>query len=162
MPVNSILLVSHLVDPISALFILYDAAILSPIYTENERNAFVSSLETTSQCIAAFSQTLFANPTGARADESFFSPFIPYSIYQAAVVQDRIWRRTGQSTNKDALDVLRGILGTFRKRWHVADTYVKQLNSRVEQAFGTIYFINGGRSMSRKGPTGDSSRPYAS
>jgi hypothetical protein len=50
------------------------------------------------------------------------SPFVPYSLYQAAVVQLSLWKRTEMDSHKNAFDSLKIILGHFKKRWLVAGT----------------------------------------
>lgn len=102
----------------SALFTLYDAALLSQRHSEAEREGILQAIETTSDRIVVFSGLLFGDPTAVNIDT--LSPFVPYSLYQAGVVQYRCWRRSGEATKQEGLWSLKRILGSFSLRWQVA------------------------------------------
>lgn len=101
---------------------LYDAALLSDQYNEDEREAIATSLESTSSRIAVFSQYLFADASLVDCDK--MSPFVPYSLYQSAVVQYRHLKQTGRANHQVNLDSLKMILTNFKKRWLIAGKYI--------------------------------------
>lgn len=102
----------------SGLFALYDNALSSGIFSEDEYGSISTSLETTSTRIAIFSNHLFADLS--KVDINKMSPLVPYSLYQAAILQHRLLTRTGEATYQVNLASLKMILGNFRKRWLVA------------------------------------------
>lgn len=69
--------------------------------------------------ITSFSQRLFGGPEADR-DYSTFSPYVPLSVYQSAVVQLRLWRATGDASYQVGLASLKEILSYFKKRWSIA------------------------------------------
>jgi hypothetical protein len=48
------------------------------------------------------------------------SPYLPYSLCQAAVIQYRLWKHTNDPSYKRHIDTLKDIMGEFTKRWVVA------------------------------------------
>jgi hypothetical protein len=82
-------------------------------------------MEPLSTQIADFSQRLFGGADEDR-DYSTFSPYVPLSLYQSAVVQLRLWKQTGDSTYEDRLVSLKGILGHFNRRWVIAGDFHPQ------------------------------------
>jgi hypothetical protein len=71
--------------------------------------------------IADFSRRLFAGALNDEdADISTLSPYVPYSLYQAAVIHHRLWNWSADDTHAQALDALKDILRLFKKRWAVA------------------------------------------
>jgi hypothetical protein len=105
----------------SALFTLYEAALLSDKYEVGERHAIFQSLESTSSRIAVFSAHLFADISLVDIDK--MSPFVPYSLYQSAVVQYRLFQQTAQMEYQRNFESLKSILGSFKRRWLVAGQY---------------------------------------
>lgn len=75
-------------------------------------------MEPLSAQIAEFSSRLFG--TGEDLEYGTFSPYVPLSLYQAAVVQHRLWKRTGDASHEGTLHSLKKILGFFHRRWAVA------------------------------------------
>jgi len=104
--------------PTSALFTLYDSALKTTPSSSPERPNILISMEETSVRITAFSKHLFTNEE--LLDYSTMSPFIPYSIYQSAVMQYRLWKQTGQFEFKENLDSLKNVLDILGRRWMVA------------------------------------------
>lgn len=100
-----------------ALFTLYDSALISITISEHERVVVTNSIEETSTRIANYSKFLFGDRE--TVDISLFSPFVPLSLYQAAIVQLRMWKRTGNVSCKVAFDSLVDILLFYSKRWLV-------------------------------------------
>ena len=154
---------------------LYEAALLSNQYDNNERQAVLTSLESTSTRIAVFSNYLFSDLSQVDLDK--MSPYVPYSLYQAAVVQYRHLKQTGRPDHQVNLDSLKMILSNFRKRWLVAGKHgYARRSSNLPKAIGkhldglealtadwpiAMLFMHG-TSLSDRGPTGDPSMPYVS
>lgn len=75
-------------------------------------------METASIRLTDFSIHLFANLDAI--DIRGMSPLIPHSLFSAAVVQFKLWRRTNEMFSKARVDSLKRILSHFNKRWLVA------------------------------------------
>jgi hypothetical protein len=103
---------------LSALFTLYESALLSGNLDNESRTNTLKSLEYISTQIVEFSEYLFRDLD--KIKYNLMSPFVPQSLYQAAIVQFRLWKQTNETRYKNALDSLRQILGYFNKRWLVA------------------------------------------
>jgi hypothetical protein len=48
------------------------------------------------------------------------SPFLSYSLFQAAVVHHRLWRLNNDPTIKHSFEMLKSLLNDIRRRWLVA------------------------------------------
>jgi hypothetical protein len=103
---------------LSALFTLYESALLSGNLDNDSRISTLKSLEYISTQIFEFSEYLFRDL--GKVKYNMMSPFVPQSLYQAAIVQFRLWKQTNETRYKTALDSLKQILGHFNKRWLVA------------------------------------------
>jgi hypothetical protein len=105
-------------DSNSSLYLLYDSAAqrgeLDAIHEKS-----LAAMEPLSAQITSFSHRLFGGPE-VEHDYSTFSPYVPLSLYQSAVVQSRLWRATGDVRHQDAVASLKEILGHFNKRWSIA------------------------------------------
>lgn len=51
------------------------------------------------------------------------SPYVPYSIYHAAIVQYRLWKQTGSERHKAALDSLKNVLKYLNRRWLISGMF---------------------------------------
>jgi hypothetical protein len=102
----------------SALYTLYDSAVDLQETDDAMKSQILSSMEPFSKQIAEFSRRLFGNGDGI--DYGSLSPYVPYSLYQSAVIQHQLWEKTGQAIHQAALDSLKEILGHFSRRWLVA------------------------------------------
>jgi hypothetical protein len=56
-------------------------------------------------------------PFDVEPDYGTMSPYIPLSLYQAAVVRDRQYRMSRHAGAATDIDALKHILGLFAKRW---------------------------------------------
>ena len=103
----------------SALFILYDSALLTSHLNSGLQNKIgvFNSLDIASTRIAEFSEFLFSDPEAVENDT--FSPLIPHSLYLAGIVHHRFWKETGEPRHKSALDSLKMVLGYQNRRWLV-------------------------------------------
>lgn len=79
-------------------------------------------MEPLSTQIVQLSSALFR--TGEDISYGTFSPYVPLSLYQAAVVQLRVWKRTGEERYCHGLSSLKQTLGHFNKRWTVASRWL--------------------------------------
>jgi hypothetical protein len=103
----------------SALFMLYE--FMLSWNTENvfNRDQILQSIEETSIRVLTFAEASYGDRDENYPTETL-SPYLPYSLCQAAIVQYRLWKQTGNPICKQRLDVLKRILGEFSKRWMVA------------------------------------------
>ncbi|PVH70313.1 hypothetical protein DL98DRAFT_437276 [Cadophora sp. DSE1049] len=72
----------------------------------------------------------------ARLDMESFSPFVPYMLYQAAIVQARTLRVSGTISCVEAYEAIVKMLHTFNERWKIAGEYLSIFLS--ERAFLTL------------------------
>jgi hypothetical protein len=98
----------------SALFTLYDSSILHQ-QNDIEKSRILGMLEEASTAIVSFSAYLFGEPE--KLNYATFSPFVPYSLYQAGIVQFRLWKQTSALRHRESLDSVKKILGFFNMRW---------------------------------------------
>jgi hypothetical protein len=75
-------------------------------------------MEPLSTQLVQYSSALFS--TGEDVDYGTFSPYVPLSLYQAAVVQLRLWNQTGEGRYWQGLSSLKRTLGHFGRRWTIA------------------------------------------
>lgn len=105
-------------DTCSALFVLYEF-MLSHCHGDSvERDRIVHSIEEIS-----IRATIFAEATHNDRAENYpietQSPYLIYSLYQAAVVQHGLWKQRHDPQCKRNLDSLKDILHAFTKRWMI-------------------------------------------
>jgi hypothetical protein len=79
-------------------------------------------MEPLSTQLVQFSSALFS--TGEDVDYGTFSPYVPLSLYQAAVVQLRLWNQTGEECYWQGLSSLKRTLGYFGRRWTIAGKWL--------------------------------------
>jgi hypothetical protein len=139
----------------SALCVLYDAAIISDKHNEPERIRLSQSMEATSKRIVEFSSLLFGDVEKINYDR--LSPFVPHSLYQAAVVQLRSFKQTNEIKYKENLDSIKTILGYFNKRWIGTGKYLVALDTFKTDWPITLFPVEG-FSVSAKGPIGENPR----
>ncbi len=102
----------------SALFVLHDSMGRNGTGGSNDRA--LDAMEPLSIRITQFSLRLFG--TGQDLNYGTFSPYVPLSLYQAAVVQLRLWKRSGEIVHEDNLRSLKHILEYYCRRWLIAGT----------------------------------------
>lgn len=140
---------------------LWEASRLSDIYTEAEKIDFCTSISTISNQIRAFCDTLYSRPHRPTVKEELFSPFVPYSIYQAAVVHHNLWKQTHLMVYHTGFETLRSSLQRTGKRWLIARIYMQRLDTLENDSVSLLSFLYKERALSSRGPTGDPARPYA-
>ncbi|KAK3117102.1 hypothetical protein LTR53_001831 [Teratosphaeriaceae sp. CCFEE 6253] len=96
----------------NALFMLHEDA------GKRDATDVLTAMQPLSTQIKVFSNQLFGN--GEAICYGTLSPYIPLSLYQAAVVQSRLYRRSGEQCYGEALLSLKKLLGYFNRRWLVA------------------------------------------
>ncbi|ORY11886.1 hypothetical protein BCR34DRAFT_601007 [Clohesyomyces aquaticus] len=116
----------------SALFMLYESMLSRG--NENkvlERHEILQFMEDTS-----LRAILFAEASYGDREENYppeiHSPYLPYSLFQSAIVQYRLWKQSNDPVCKQRLDLLRSILSEFTKRWIGAWRYLDILDNLNE------------------------------
>jgi hypothetical protein len=88
--------------------------------TENifDRHQLLQFIEETSIRALTFIEALYSD-----REENYpleiLSPYLPYSLCQAAIVQHRIWKQTGSPICNQRVEMFKNILGELTKRWRV-------------------------------------------
>lgn len=103
----------------SALFVLYEYML-----SQNEDNAFekhriLESIEQTAMNSLSFAKASYCD-RGENYPSEILSPYLPYSLCQAAIAFHRLWVRSGHLVYKERLETLKAIIGEFTNRWMVA------------------------------------------
>lgn len=107
----------------SSLFTLYAAPLLRSQYRNLDENAALFAMEQLSERMAEISDYIL----GFAQDENkrfMLSPFVPYALYQTAVVELRLWKQKGESQHKERADRMAQLLRHFSKRWSIAGKLV--------------------------------------
>jgi hypothetical protein len=84
-----------------------------------ERHRVQQSIEETAFGALNFAAAAYADREG-NYPQDVFSPYLPHSLYQAAMVYHRLWTQSGHIVYKQRLDKLKAIIGNLAKRWMVA------------------------------------------
>jgi hypothetical protein len=87
--------------------------------TTEERGRLLKSIEETSLRVITFAEASYSDREENYPSE-VLSPYLPYSLCQAAIIQHRLWKQTDDPIYKRHRDSLKNILGEFTKRWMVA------------------------------------------
>jgi transcription factor-like protein len=103
----------------SALFILYEFMLSRNTENVFDRHQVLLSIEETSIRVLTFAEASYCEREENYPSE-ILSPYLPYSLCQAAIVQHRLWKQTGFPICKQRLDILKNILKEFTHRWMVA------------------------------------------
>ena len=80
-----------------------------------ERDRVLQSIDEMSLRATTFAAASYSDRMENYPHETL-SPYLPYSLYQAAIVQYRLWKQNGDPMCKRRLDLLKAILGEFTKR----------------------------------------------
>lgn len=112
----------------SALFTLHNSH-LKRLPTTNQnttvRDEIIAKLDDISTQIAGFTKRLFGDVS--TIDFSQISPYIPYCVYQSAVVQGGLWREGRGDVYKEREAWLKVVLGYFGRRWKSTERYLTAL-----------------------------------
>jgi hypothetical protein len=98
----------------SALFTLHGSSIAKG--KDSLRRAAL--VEETSVEITDYCRRLFG--IEEQIHYGILSPFVPYALYQAAVIQQEIFKHNPETRYKRNIQFLKELLGSFNKRWLVA------------------------------------------
>lgn len=91
-------------------------------HDDDATRVILASMEDTATRIAETTLVLFIPLDNISLDR--ISPFVLYSVYQAATVHLRMWRLTKSKAAEDGLNFLKTILGHFNIRWRAAGEFV--------------------------------------
>ncbi len=100
---------------------LYDSALFSQYTDQIYKSSLLESIEANSRTVTEFSRHLFGDPDAV--DYGTMSPYVPYSLYQSAIVQYRLWKQTGDIKYQDGLGSQKDILGYFERRWLIGGEF---------------------------------------
>ncbi|RDW59049.1 hypothetical protein BP5796_11973 [Coleophoma crateriformis] len=112
----------------SALFGLYEYMLLHGTEDATERQRILESTEKTSLRAITFAEAAYQDQEGNYSPDTY-SPYLPYSLCQSAIVQYRLWKQNGDLSHKRHLDSLRSILLEITKRWKVAWQYLEIIDN---------------------------------
>ncbi|RDW56777.1 hypothetical protein BP6252_13961 [Coleophoma cylindrospora] len=111
----------------SAIYTLYAASLESDKYDPGSMNRHYTLLEETSLELTRYCRRLFE--IEEEIDYGLLSPFVPYALYQSAVIQLRFGNLNRVTTYTENVDYLKMVLGYFTKRWLVAARYLRELEA---------------------------------
>ncbi|KAL5314236.1 hypothetical protein ACEPPN_018661 [Leptodophora sp. 'Broadleaf-Isolate-01'] len=135
----------------SALFMLYDSALFSSQTSSEYKDTLIESIQCSSTQITEFSRHLFGDV--AAVDFDVVSPLIPLSLYQAAIVQYRVGKQTGEIRHRNGFESLKEILGYFDRRWLIGGRYLEALQG-LKVDFPVTTLPLSGSYVSPAGPGG--------
>lgn len=102
----------------SAIFTLYGCSAEKEKYGVKTGDCSEGLAEHTSLEMTRYSRKLFGDEE--KIDYSSLSPFVPYAVYQSAVIQLQLQKRNPQEKYEDNIDFLKQVLRKFNKRWLLA------------------------------------------
>ena len=88
-------------------YTLYESTFLRSGRSVDDEIQFFKSSEPLSTEIVHLSRQIVL---GENVNYATLSPYVPYSLYQSAVVQFRLWKRSNDGTYKEGFDSLTDIL----------------------------------------------------
>lgn len=103
----------------SALFTLYEFMLSKIPDNIEERNRIFRSIEETALRVITFAEASYGDREENYPPE-IRSPYLPYSLCQAAIIQYQLWKHTGDPIWKQRLDSLKIMIEEFSNRWMVA------------------------------------------
>ncbi|RDW58511.1 hypothetical protein BP5796_12441 [Coleophoma crateriformis] len=109
----------------SAIYTLYAASLESDKYDPGTMARRYTLLEETSLELTRYCRRLFE--VEEEINYGLLSPFVPYALYQSAVVQLRFANQNLITTYAENVAFLKQVLGYFTKRWLVAARYLREL-----------------------------------
>jgi hypothetical protein len=85
-----------------------------------ERERILRAMEDTSDRAMTFAKASYGDPNNYPYE--ILSPYLPYSLWQAGIIQYRLWKLNGDPAYKQHLDIIMNMLKDFGTRWMVAGT----------------------------------------
>ncbi|OOQ84271.1 hypothetical protein PEBR_33966 [Penicillium brasilianum] len=113
---------------VSSLFTLYSAPLFRSQHRNFDEPLTLIAMEQLSARMAEISDYFL----GVARDENkrfMLSPFVPYALYQTAVIESRLWKQEGNSQHKERAYRMVELLRYFSNRWAIAGKYVAVLDS---------------------------------
>ena len=110
--------------PDSALMTLYESITLWEEYGGVRHKEAIRRMDSLSASIANFAHETF-HVTESEEDLDVSSPFVPYCMFQAAVIQRRLWDETKNAWHKTSLDTLKAVLMRHDRRWRAAGLAIR-------------------------------------
>ncbi|KAK1758899.1 hypothetical protein QBC47DRAFT_336407 [Echria macrotheca] len=126
----------------SALFTLYEFMLRQASTDIAERRRILRCIEETSLRAITFAEAAYKEREESYPFE-IHSPYLPYSLCQAAIVQYRLWIQGGDIQNKRNVDLLKSIIREFTNRWRVAWQYLDHLEKLNENSLLTAVPFQG-------------------
>lgn len=105
-------------DSYSALFTLYEFQLGHKPEDGVERHRILRSMEETSARAIIFAEASYGDRENFHHET--LSPYLPYSLSQAAIIQYRLWKQNDDRICKNRFESLMGILKDFSRRWLLA------------------------------------------
>jgi hypothetical protein len=102
----------------SALFLLYEFSLHRNDQGDIDKAQILLSMEETSSRAMSFAEASCADQENY--DVELLSPYLSYPIFQAAIVQYRLWKQNNNPIYKQRIESLILILTDLKKRWLVA------------------------------------------
>lgn len=133
----------------SALFILYEFILSRKMEKIFDKQQVLQSIEETSVRALTFAEAAYSD-----REENYpwdtQSPYLPYSLCQAAIVQQSLWKQTGNPIYEQRMNTLKNILLEFTNRWMVAWQYIELIENFSGSSSSIVVpaqgiFINTGR-----------------
>lgn len=103
----------------SSLFTLYSAPLFPAQHRNLDEPRTLIAMEQLSARMAEISDYFL----GVARDENkrfMLSPFVPYALYQTAVIESRLWKQEGNSQHKERAYRMVELLRYFSNRWSIA------------------------------------------
>lgn len=103
----------------SSLFTLYSAPLFRSQHRGLDGHLTLIAMEQLSARMAEISDYFL----GVAQDENnrfMLSPFVPYALYQTAVIESRLWKQKSESQHKERAYRMVELLRYFSNRWAIA------------------------------------------
>ncbi|KAL6816182.1 hypothetical protein V8C40DRAFT_254667 [Trichoderma camerunense] len=110
----------------SAIFTLYGCSADQERYGVRIKNCPATLAEHTALETTRYCRKLFGDEEAI--NYSCLSPFVPYALYQSAVIQMQLLQRDPTAKYEDNIEFLKQVLRNFGKRWMLASKYLLKLN----------------------------------
>lgn len=111
----------------SAIFTLYGCSADQERYGVRIKNCPATLAEHTALEMTRYCRKLFGDEEAI--NYSSLSPFVPYALYQSAVIQLQLLQRDPKAKYEENIEFLRQVLSNFGKRWMLAS----KSQSRIHQ-----------------------------
>jgi hypothetical protein len=117
-------MVKNIPDAHSALFVLHESLLEQTRENSDEKNRILQALERNSDRARSIAEAAYADTENFHLD--LLSPFLPLSLFQAGLIQYRIWKQNGDKIHKERLDSCVVQVRSFTRRWLIAGQFRRQ------------------------------------